>query len=314
MAEQTQNTGTGDNQSKNKGTIFYLLLILLLTGGTIYSYFNFTQKAKELTVANAHLSSDSLRIDSLDNAYKASLNQIEDYKGRNAHLDSVLNVREKSIKSMIAQLDGARRQNKLSEEDFQKKLGALQMQSDSLNTQIAQLVHDKQILIGKNDSLGTEITKQVATNQDLTSQNKVLATKAQLGSLLKPINLKATSIRYKSSGKEVFTDSHKTVQAFKITFNVDKNLVADPGNKTFYCRILGPDKAPISIESLGSGMFTMNDGTQQQFTLQQSITYAQTQQPVTLLWKQNTPYAVGTYTVEIYQEGYETGSITLALK
>ena len=162
MADQTQNTGTGDNQGKNKGTIFYLLLILLLTGGTIYSYFNFTQKAKELTVANAHLSSDSLRIDSLDNAYKASLVQIEDYKGRNAHLDSVLNVREKNIKSMISQLDQARRENKLSEEDFQKKLGALQMQNDSLNTQIAQLVHDKQILIGKNDSLGTEITKQVA--------------------------------------------------------------------------------------------------------------------------------------------------------
>lgn len=310
MAEQTQNTGTGDTQNKNRGTIFYLLLILLLTGGTIYSYFNFTQKAKELTVANSHLNADSLRIDSLDNAYKASLNQIEDYKGRNAHLDSVLNVRETSIKSMIAQLN----RNKLSEADFQKKLGALQMQNDSLNMQIAQLTHDKQILIGKNDSLGTEITKQVATNQDLTSQNKMLSTKAELGSLLKPMNLKATSIRYKNSGKEVFTDSHKTVQAFKITFNVDKNLVADAGNKTFYCRILGPDKAPISIESLGSGMFTMNDGTQQQFTMQQSINYGQAPQLVTLLWKQNTPYAVGTYTVEIYQEGYQTGSTTLALK
>jgi hypothetical protein len=314
MAEQTQNTGSGDTQNKNKGTIFYLLLILLLTGGTIYSYFNFTQKAKELTVANSHLNSDSIRIDSLDDAYKASLNQIEDYKGRNAHLDSVLNVREASIKSMIGQLDQARAQNKLSEADFQKKLGALQMQNDSLDTQIVQLTHDKQILMGKNDSLGTEITKQVATNQDLTNQNKVLSTKAQLGALLKPMNLAVTSIRYKSSGKEVFTNSHKDVQAFKVTFNVDKNLVADPGDKTFYCRILGPDKAPISIESLGSGSFTMNDGTQQQFTLQQSINYTQAPMPVTLLWKQNTPYAVGSYTFEIYQDGYETGSTTLALK
>ena len=62
------------------------------------------------------------------------------------------------------------------------------------------------------------------------------------------------------------------------------------------------------MEALGSGMFTTRDGEQKTFTQKVSVNYSQGQkQTVSFDWKQNTPFQIGNYKIEVYHNGFKIG-------
>jgi len=240
---------------------------------------------------------------------------VESYKGQNAQLDSIIAVKEKTLLDMKNSYASLQKEKKLSEAEYNKQITNLNGVVSDLQNQIEQLKTQLNVQITKNDSLGKSLASQISANQQLSSTNEQLSKKVSVASLLKPSNIKASGIRTKSSGKEDETDNAKKAEKLKVCFDVPVNDVADAGEKTFYVRIISPEGVTLAVESSGSGVLKKADtGESIQYTTTTTIDYSQ--QPVNACaeWQQTAPYTKGTYTAEIYQDGYLTGSQKFDLK
>ena len=70
----------------------------------------------------------------------------------------------------------------------------------------------------------------------------------------------------------------------------------------------GPDGKPIAVEALGSGIFNTREDGEKTFTQKVQINYTQGQrQTVSFDWKQNTPFQIGNYKIEVYHNGFKIG-------
>ncbi|MGF6927912.1 hypothetical protein QFZ48_003412 [Chitinophaga sp. W2I13] len=93
------------------------------------------------------------------------------------------------------------------------------------------------------------------------------------------------------------------------------NRIAPTGDKEIFVAITAPDGAPLAVEALGSGRFTLEDGTEKLYTAKKTVAYTTGQkQTVSMDWKQNSDFKVGDYAVEIYHNGFKIGQGKVTLK
>jgi len=154
--------------------------------------------------------------------------------------------------------------------------------------------------------------------QDFDSAKTIIKQREDLidiGSTLHASNFNILGIQEKKGGKEKETAKAKKVDKVRISFDLDENRITTTGSKDLYIIVTAPDGTPVSVEALGSGKFTTRDGGEKTFTQKQSIDYVQGQkQRVNVDWKQNSPYKVGDYKIEVYNNGFKIGEGTRHFK
>ena len=135
-----------------------------------------------------------------------------------------------------------------------------------------------------------------------------------IASTLHASNMSITPINIKGSGKEKETTTAKRVDILRIAFQIDENMVAPSGNKEIYVAVTAPDGRPVTMAS-GSGTFdTRNQGTKT-YTNKVVIPYEQGKRsPVSFDWKQEGPYQLGEYKIEVYHNGFKIGEGKRSLK
>src|SRR5207244_1404578 len=139
---------------------------------------------------------------------------------------------------------------------------------------------------------------QINTTTQLQTTNATLSKKVDIASLLKPTSITTTGVKVKSSGKEDETTNAKKVQKLKVCWEIPENEVADPGEKTFYVRIIGPDGITLAAESGGSGVFKdAKDGSPIQYSISTTINYEQKATNSCAYWTQTAPFGKGSYIV-----------------
>src|SRR6186997_1854446 len=99
----------------NGAGIFFLVTTLVFLGAGIYLFADSNHKAKENKSLSTELVSSEKRYSDLDSKYSSALAEIESFKGKNAELDSMLALREKSINTLSANLNKERKTRTLSE-------------------------------------------------------------------------------------------------------------------------------------------------------------------------------------------------------
>jgi hypothetical protein len=129
-----------------------------------------------------------------------------------------------------------------------------------------------------------------------------------IGSTLHASNFSVTGINERKSGKEKTTTTAKKVDKLRISFDVDENRITQSGPKSIYICITDPKGNPVTVEALGSGMFTTRDGVEKAFTQKVEINYTQGQrQTINVDWKQNSDFETGDYKIEVYNNGFKIG-------
>lgn len=314
MENQTQET---KNESRNNRTLIYIILIALLVGANIFLYIKLAQKEKQTITLTEALNIDSMRIVDLDAKYTSALAELNTMRGQNKVLDSLLDVKESEIKSMKASLDKALKDKKISDAEYKKQVEMLQNLISDLKNQISVLEKEKGILIEQKDALGKQLNTTLDENGQLKQQNKVLQKKATMGALLKAQNLKAVGVYGKGKkNKEVETTNAKKVESIRVCFDVDENKVAEPGTKVFMLRVVSPEGVTLAVQSQGSGVFELAEsGEKSQYTMKQEVSYEQKKKNVCMYWEGAAGgFSKGTYTIEVYQDGYNVGTTTMVLK
>ncbi len=296
--------------------IFYISALVVLLGASIYLFAANRTKENQRDVLTTQLNESNTRYADLDKQYEATLAEVASYKGQNATLDSIIDVKENQLKTFQAALAKAKKDRMISDADYKKQMEQLGSIVSDLTAQVEALQKDKTVLITRNDSLGRRVAEETVLTQNLSATNKVLTTKVTIASLLVPQNINAEALKERSNGKETTTSRASKATELRVCFDVGENKVADAGQKTFFARILGPDGVTIAVEDKGSGVFQMADTSngEKAFTTKQTIDYDQKPQNVCMFWKQTTAFSPGHYTAEIYQDGYFIGKSDFVLK
>jgi hypothetical protein len=291
-----------------------IALLLLINGVALYLLYSENKSKKDLTAQKITLENDFKNLsDTLD----AKIADLDQFKGRNAVLDSIIVEQQAEIEKQKKTISGLFSKGKMTASELAKAKTMIAEYESSIaemKKRVEQLVAEKDQLTAQNQQLSTDLTNEKQTTSQLSEQNKGLSRKVELASLLQLRNIEVVGIKKKDNGKDVTVSKVKQLESLRISFETGDNKILDAGNLSLYIRILNPKGETISVADQGSGNFTPA-GTNEsaQYTKKADIDWNQSNKKITVYWSQNIKEP-GTYKAEIYQSGVMIGQDEVTLK
>ena len=310
--------------AKDKRTKTYLIIIIgvlfIINFALLY---NLISKDKILVTAQSKLEDTRSEKAQLDKMLEETENLLLNYKGKNSQLDSIIDVKNDEIAIKIAQIRKMLSEGNITKEQLAKaKAEIVKLRTkidretyviDSLSKENMYLREANTSLKDENNMVKQEVENQKTINSSLTEQNKTLDAKVKVASKLKATNIKAEGIMVKGT-KEKERSKLSRIDKVKIQFNIDKNEIADAGQKTIYMRLVGPNGSTIANQNAGSGEFEIG-GEKMLYTSKANINFDNsTGSPVTIYFEKIPGMSSGTYKTLLYCDGWMIGEGSLKLK
>jgi hypothetical protein len=305
-----------EEQRKSSGKIYYIIIIVILlalNGLFIYNYFKTDKKLVQ--TEETLFATDSVKAE-LEKILGETQSNLDLYKGKNSELDAFLKEKNDSLQEYAERIESLLRSGRLNKVQLEKAMEEIDQlryykrkylnQIDSLSTQINQLSNENKNLRGKVD-------KEKRQNENLTMENVRLNNKVAIGAKLNAKSIFITGVKNRSNGKERETNRASQLEKLKITYFLDENYVNDPGEKTVFMKVVGPDGATLYNEAAGSGTFNFQ-GQESLYSAKQQISFNQKAQEVTTYWTKGSTYGIGVYNVQLFVDGFQIGSASFELK
>ncbi len=210
--------------------IIIALLALGLIGLGIYSF----QTQKEHTKITNEIKKEKEEIASnLDDM----IVKYEDAISQNTSLSTELEVERDRILSLRDSIKKIKKVNYALIKRYRREISNLKL----LNQR---LFRKNDSLRNANQSLSLNLAaerKKVENHQsrinNLTKKNYELEGKVTVGSVLKVDKFTTTALKKRSSGRLVTTSRARRIEAFRVSFFVQKNVISDKGERTAYIQI-----------------------------------------------------------------------------
>src|SRR5690606_13175220 len=191
-----ENLNTQEKKKSNKGLIIVLILLLLGSiAANVYQFFN----TKEVIVEREKIADqvDTLvaRKAELETEVNKITEELNQFQGKNAELDSLLAEANEKIETQKRQIAGLI-DSKQDHQILQARYDELRKLKDEYLRQIDQLLAENKELRYQNTELSVKVDK-------LNEKNNELASKVEIASALKIQNIKLTPYKVKANGKQV---------------------------------------------------------------------------------------------------------------
>ena len=306
-----ENTQGGGNK---KVYVAIIALLLLINGVALFLLYSENKAKKDLGEQKVALEQE---YKSLNDTLNSKIVELEQFKGKNAELDSMISSQQAEIENQKKTISGLFAKGKMTSNELanaKQMIAKYETSIAEMKKQIEQLAAEKQVLTTQNQQLSTDLSTEKQTTIQLSEQNKGLSKKVELGSLLQLRNLTIDGISKKKNGKEVTEKKAKKTESLRISFETGDNKILEAGSVSLYVRILNAKGETISVADQGSGSLKLADsGESIQYTKKADFDWSQTNKKVAVYWSQNINEA-GTYKIEIYQSGYLIGQGQALLK
>lgn len=298
-----------ESNKSSKKTIYLVIIFLLLLINLVGAYYLFTgQQQLEATQTEVIDLKDDLSILQAD--FNEQLAELQKMKGLNAELDSMLAIREAEIQGHLAEIQKWKSQSTYNNGEVSKlksKIVEYEAERVAFLNQIKDLSEKNVELTDLKEQLEVELSTERDITADLTEDKEYLSEKFELGSLLQADELTAAGIKVKDNGVEKEVDKVKNVEKIMVCYQTGQNKVREPGDVTMQLRLLTPTGETMYLEQEGSGTFqSKENGQDLRFTKAASFPFTGANKKICIYWSHNITEA-GTYTAEIYQEGYLVG-------
>lgn len=298
---------SADKPNNNKRTVYILAILLFLSvAGNIYLFTRTTEAEGTVVKREAEVDSLSDVKKSIEDDYQAMTFELDQFKGKNIQLDSLLEKANSDIDKQKRKIDQLIKENK-DIPLIRRQMEELKAIRDQYRQQIEQLIKENKELKFENINLTQEV-------DNLNKTTKQLSEKVELASVLKTENLIVKTLREKGKGKMEETEKAKRVSRISTTFVVAENKVAKPGNREVVLRILKPDGYVLTDANNGSGSFTKEDGRSAEYTLRKNLDYTNDRAELVFDWDQTDELKAGLYITEVYMEGKIMGTYKFNLK
>jgi predicted nucleic acid-binding Zn-ribbon protein len=323
------------NASKQRLIAIAAVVVVALLAINAVLLFNKFKQDKRIAQQATELEEAEQLANELNEQYEMALADLEQMRGTNENLNSIIDEQAAELASQKAEIDKLIRSG--------RDLGKARQEIDKLNAQIkqylaeiAQLKEQNEYLADENtqlseerEMLSTEVRQQRAVNEELNTakatlasekdrlanQNEDLSRTVNFASVVKVGNIDVGGMKVRdNSGKAVRKRYAKNVDQLHICFTTTANEVTRPGREKFYVRIINPIGETLAIEELGSGVMKTNSNEQIRYTQMKEHDYSNDETELCFVWDPNTAFQPGQYTVEIYNKSYLAGSSKFELK
>lgn len=212
-----------------------------------------------------------------------------------------------------AKVEQLQKELKTSKATSAKRIDQLSREVTTLRNVLRTYVVQIDSLQVANERLRAENTEVKANYERVTSQAQQLSSeKAHLTDRVKlAAKLDATAISITPVDKRGKpTKNLSKITNLQIRFTVAKNVTAEVGEKTFYCRIMQPNDELLT--KAGGGTFAF-EGKQIPYSIRRMIEYNGEETQLTMYWPVEESLQHGTYSLRIFADGNLIGSATFSL-
>jgi len=310
--------------AKHKQTKTYLLIIIgvlfLINFALLY---NLISKDKILATTQTKLEDTQSEKNQLDKMLDETETMLLEYKGKNTQLDSIIDVKNDEISLKVANIRKLLSEGNLTKSQFEyakAEIAKLKIKIarethiiDSLSKENNFLKEVNSTLTEENASVKEEVESQKSINTSLTTQNKTLNDKVKKASRLTAANIKVEGIMVKGN-KEKEKSRLGKIDRIKVQFNINKNEIADAGQKVIYLRMIGPGGSTVANQTAGSGEFEV-DGETIQYTSKATVNFNNTEGNLAVIYFDKIPgMSTGNYRALLYCDEFVMGEGSLKLK
>lgn len=294
-----------DSSNTNRLVMGLSLLMILLIGGLIY-FWNSKNELKE---------KHELLILEKERQIDKARQQISIFKGKNASLDSLLEVQSRMLDRRSNSIDSLIRRGNYTSSSLAKarrETRRLEGLASAYLVQIDSLMEANKQLVAEKQMLSASFEEEKLKSSKLMDENSNLFSKVEKGKILKAVDIGSKGVRFRNNGKEVDATRADKVEQISTCFTLDENRMADRGAKDIFLRIVAPTGTTLYLESAGSGKFKAN-GMETLYTKRKTINYSNSAMKTCIDFKVPA-YPSGNYTTEVYADGELIGSSTFFLK
>ena len=295
-------------KSNSKAPIIIGLLSIIVIIQSVKIYLDYQDKIEvkeQLVNTEEDLATTMQRLNDVKAELDVKLQEIEklggditDLKKAKAEIETELrrsNTRNaKAIEELKNRLEGYEELLKVKDDEIQK------------------LKEVNKELFTENRTLKTKQNKLNDSINQLSKNKEELATKVAIASQLKAENFSIKALNAKGRERES-PFRGRQLEKLKIEFNIAENKVAPIEGKKIIAKISDENGQVIFDVAKGSGTFLI-DGREEFYTAIQEILFDNTKQKILFLYEKGSDYRPGTYTVEIFTEGYKMGNAQFTVK
>jgi myosin heavy subunit len=300
-----------DQKNRNSKALLYTIIgiLIALNAGLLYMW----QKGgneketveKKLETTTSNLKEKTAALEEAEFLLEKFRRDSAALVDNNKELSADLIKKKNEIAVLVAKL----RNNKNASD---AEIAELKSRMQELAMQLEQLQKENTELKEVNAQLQKEKETAESENRQLSAEKKKyknIAQRLQAGS----IKIEALKKRW-ITGKEATTARAKDVEAFRTSFTLAENKVAEPGDKIIYVKVTGPEGVTLSNPGNEGGTFEY-ENKESKYTYKFSVSYDQESKAVPATkWRPARDLKKGKYTIELYCDGFKIGGETLDLK
>ena len=300
-------------ESRKNRKLFYIIIIIVLlviNGLLFYNNLQTRTERDDLVEETETLEEEKIELNQKNETLLADIKQLEkeiaEERGINAEMDARLD----SMQTVLTNLRSSY-QKRINDRDFQIS----QLRKELSNTR-SEFEKIKDAYLAEIEVLRTEKQELTDTLASRETNIEDLEAKIKKGEVLSTSKVAAYGVRFKSSNKEVKTETAKRVEKLMICFTIAENRLAEPGYKPLLIKVVSPEGSTLAVESLGSGTFTLANGESSLYTKKVNINYDPSNpgKEYCTDWTQPNEYMTGVYNVEVYHEGVLIGKSSFELE
>lgn len=296
-------TDNASNKGSNNKLIYIISSIaVILIAAVLILYLNnrkeYQAVVEELTEEKVLLTEEfqSLALD-YDSLYS-----------NNDTLNLQLEQEREKISHLIEEIKTIKATNSSKIREYKKELASLRGVMKSFVVQIDSLNQRNQELTQENQQYRNEYKKVQNSFKELEKQKEQLAEKVEIASQLETFNYEVQGL----NSKDRNTKKAKNVSKIKICFTIQKNITSPIGEKVIYLQVRRPDEA-LLVRSIDDRF--EYEGENINFSASRVIEYGGEEIDVCIFYKADEGELLsGTYTADLFADGYNIGTTEFQLK
>lgn len=301
---------------RKSNVVFYAIVILLLAGVFGYQFY-LIMKDREIIDQNEQLIAEksddldrvSVKLDSMRISLDQKLQELIRLKGDTT---SIAKLKREIERDLLR----SKQKNKASMELISILEDKVAIYEDRLikkDQEIEDLKYKFNLASEENTALKNTMVEKEEKIQKQVEEINTYRQKVEIAKKLKAESIRVTMIDAKGREKDEEDFKAKKISRLKISFRIADNPIADKSSREVYMRITGPEGGIMADPSTGGGSFQI-EGRESPYTSRLSFLFDNVDAPPPFVWEKGSAFSTGTYTVELFTDGYRLGQANFKVK
>lgn len=247
--------------------------------------------------------------DAIEAELQSMMANYDSIKIDNEELSENLFVAQSKTKNLLMEIEQVKRASYEEITSYRNQVNTLRGIMRNLYNQIDSLNERNKALYAENQAVREQYTEVKGMNEQLSKEKQELEQTVKQAQILEAQNISVEGL----SPNNRESNKVARIQKLQVSFTLSKNNTAPRGAKNLYIRIMRPDQ--LLLTKSENDVFRF-ENLKIPFSATREVNYEGMELPVNIFWdNSDLPRLVpGTYTVDIFADGYNIGTSTFVLR